>query len=231
MLALTKKVLLKNDRGLDGVIVKSADDSRENNSGSENVRRQNPNLELAAQLEEIAAVSRLNASKPVSANVPSEQASGKQSEQPLSYRGVKYSNGEGRYAPENLTVSRASTILQWFYDLPVSSKQLIGLISSEVISVIGLVGAGSLLIIGGARQQLLKQAEAELAVTEIQYNIKVNQMGFGFRGQSENTAIVDLAERVTNNSDISNDQRTAVREILQGGNRRPRYRVLYARWY
>ncbi|ESA32332.1 methyl-accepting chemotaxis protein [Leptolyngbya sp. Heron Island J] len=203
----------KNDRVLEGVVVKSAG----NNNELENSRQQDPNLELAAQLKELAASSRQNASiAAVPNNTSAENALDNQSEPVLSYRGVQYGEGERRYAPENLTVSGGSTLLQWFYDLPVSSKQLIGLISSEVISVIGLVGVGSLLIISGARQQLLKQAEAELAVTGLQYNIKVDQMGFGFRGQSENTAIVNLAESVTNNAEVNANQRAVVREILQG---------------
>ncbi|EKV00732.1 methyl-accepting chemotaxis protein [Leptolyngbya sp. PCC 7375] len=206
----------QRDRLLDGVVVKSVDDIQGNNNGLENAREHNPNQELAAQLEEIAAVSRRNTSPSNSSKGVSEPMANVQDQQTLSYRGVKYPSAEDRYAPENLKISRGSALLQWFYDLPVSSKQLIGLISSEVISVIGLVGAGSLLIISGARQQLLKQAEAELAVTDIQYNIKVNQMGFGFRGQSENTAIVALAEGVANSSDISANQRAVVREILQG---------------
>lgn len=206
----------ENDRVLEGAVVNSVDGIQDNGNGLENTTNQNPSLELTAQLEEIASVSRKNTSTSVPASSGPETVSDTPVTPTLSYRGVKYTKGSKRYAPENLTVSRGSGLWQWFYDLPVSSKQLIGLISSEVISVIGLVGAGSLLIISGARQQLLKQAEAELTVTDIQYNIKINQMGFGFRGQSENTAIVNLAEGIANNADIENNQRAIVREILQG---------------
>ena len=134
----------------------------------------------------------------------------------LSYRGVQYFQNPQRYAPEKLEVSQKGRLLQWFYDLPVSSKQTVGLISSEIISVLGLVGAGSLLIISGGRQQLQEQASAELAVVNINYNIKINQMGFGFRGQSENTAIVELAEDAADDRYIEDDQRQIVQEILQG---------------
>ncbi|MEL6935977.1 MAG: hypothetical protein AAFO59_04830, partial [Cyanobacteria bacterium J06607_17] len=189
--------------------MKSVDDMQSNNDDLNPIKEQRSNLELSAQLEEIAAISRQSSADPSPANGASNltaptapaDSSDTQSEQPMAYRGVRYATGKERYSPEKLTVSQGSSLLQWFYDLPVSSKQLIGLISSEVISVIGLVGAGSLLIINGARQQLLDQSAAELAVTGIQYEIKVNQMGFGFRGQSENTAIVALAEGVAKNSD------------------------------
>ena len=215
--------LSKNNQP-EGAVVKSVDDMQSNNDDLNPIKEQRSNLELSAQLEEIAAISRQSPANPSPANgaatvtTPAASAgSGTQSEETMAYRGVRYAQGEERYSPEKLTVSQGSSLLQWFYDLPVSSKQLIGLISSEVISVIGLVGAGSLLIISGARQQLLGQSAAELAVTDIQYEIKVDQMGFGFRGQSENTAIVALAEGVAKNSaQVTAGQRSTVQNILQG---------------
>jgi hypothetical protein len=81
-------------------------------------------------------------------------------------------------------------LTRWFHNLPIRRKQLLALIGSEVISVLGLVGVGSWLIVSAGRAQLLNQAQSEVAVTEVEYNIKINQMGFGFRGQSENTAVV-----------------------------------------
>ncbi|MEB3212642.1 MAG: methyl-accepting chemotaxis protein [Leptolyngbyaceae bacterium] len=86
---------------------------------------------------------------------------------------------------------------QWFYNLPLRNKQLLGLFTSEVLSIVGLVGVGSVLIVNGLRGQLLQQAQSELAVTGINYNIKINQMGFGFRGQSDNAAIIESAQTGT----------------------------------
>ena len=194
-------------RAFEGVAVHPVGDGQNTTNSLKNAS--GSNFSLTAQLEEAAAGRKFTGSSPGAA------ASGQQSDDVLSYRGVQYAAGERRYAREKLRVSRRGTLLQWFYDLPVSSKQLIGLISSEVISVIGLVGVGSLLIINGGRQQLLEQAQAELAVIDIQYNIKINQMGFGFRGQSENTAIVELAEAIVDNREADASQRTVVRDILQ----------------
>ena len=84
--------------------------------------------------------------------------------------------------------------MQWFYNLPIRRKQLLGLFTSELISVVGLVGVGTYLIITGGRQQLTEQVQSELAVTAIEYNIKIDQMGFGFRGQSDNAAIIRVAQ-------------------------------------
>ncbi|MGD1906756.1 MAG: ATP-binding protein [Leptolyngbyaceae cyanobacterium] len=90
-----------------------------------------------------------------------------------------------------------------------------GLLTSEVISVVGLVGVSTYLIVAGGRQQLVQQAKSELAVTEIQYNIKINQMGFGFRGQSDNTAIVEATQLHANSIPLSSDLSQQVRTILQ----------------
>ncbi|NEO67359.1 MAG: hypothetical protein F6J98_46220, partial [Moorea sp. SIO4G2] len=86
-------------------------------------------------------------------------------------------------APQRLP----SLFLKWFYNLPIQGKQLLALFTSEVISVVGLAGVGAFLIITGGRAQLINQAKSELAVMDIIYNIKINQMGFGFRGQSDNS--------------------------------------------
>ncbi len=138
--------------------------------------------------------------------------------QQLTYRGVSYSQtGEGRYSADRVRPTRRSRIplLQWFYDLPVRHKQIIGLVTSEVISVLGLVGVGSLLIIGAGRAQLQQQARSELAVAQIEYDIKINQMGFGFRGQSDNAAIIDAAQTVAAGFQPTDRQLTAVKTILQ----------------
>ena len=82
----------------------------------------------------------------------------------------------------------------WWFNLPIWRKQLIGLFTSEVISIFGLVGGGSFLIVIGGRSVLEKQVQSELAITKINYNIKINQMGFGFRGQSDNVAIISAAQ-------------------------------------
>ena len=105
--------------------------------------------------------------------------------------------------------------LNWFYNLPIRQKQLIGLFTSELISVVGLVGVGTYLIITGGRQQLIEQVKSELAVTAIEYNIKINQMGFGFRGQSDNAAIIAAAQAHTNGQPLTPKLQQQVRQILQ----------------
>jgi methyl-accepting chemotaxis protein PixJ len=134
----------------------------------------------------------------------------------MMYRGVAYgSNASNLSEPLVITRPAQSSWVQWFSNLKVSRKLIAGLFISEVLSVLGLVGVGSYLIIAGGRHQLLKQATAELSVAEVEYNIKVNQMGFGFRGQSDNRAIVDIAVAEAAGATVSAADLATVREILQ----------------
>ncbi|MBD0334722.1 MAG: GAF domain-containing protein, partial [Cyanobacteria bacterium Co-bin13] len=104
---------------------------------------------------------------------------------------------------------------QWFYNLSVRQKQALGLATTQAISVVGLVGVGSFLVVTGGRSQLLNQAKAELAITEVTYNIKVDQMGLGFRGQSDNRAVIDLAVAYANGRTVSPVNQEEVKRILQ----------------
>ncbi len=89
--------------------------------------------------------------------------------------------------------SQKRSRLQSLRNLPIRQKQLLALFSSEAISLLGLVGVGTVLIVSGLRSQILSQAQSELLLTQERYNIKINQMGFGFRGQSDNPAIQEAA--------------------------------------
>ncbi|MBW4577667.1 MAG: methyl-accepting chemotaxis protein [Aphanothece sp. CMT-3BRIN-NPC111] len=105
--------------------------------------------------------------------------------------------------------------LQWFYNLPISRKQLIALLTAEILSL-GLVALGVRWIITtGLRSQLLNQAKSEVAVTEANYNIKVNQMGFGFRGQSDNIAIVAAAKTHAQGQILNPVLQNQVEQILR----------------
>ncbi|WOD37655.1 GAF domain-containing protein [Nodosilinea sp. E11] len=143
------------------------------------------------------------------AALPPEQ-SGKET---MLYRGVAY----GTDVKDSIKITRRSQfgLVQWFSNLSVRQKQLAGLLTSEAISVLGLAGVGSLLIISGGRSQLLNQAEAELAVTDIEYNIKIDQMGFGFRGQSDNRAIVDAAVAYARGETVAPGSIATVQQILE----------------
>lgn len=85
---------------------------------------------------------------------------------------------------------RRSGWVQWFRNLPLGRKQLLAMMVGEIVPLLGL-GVGSTLIITHAlRQQLVQQAKSEVEITDVRYRIKMDQMGFGSRGQSDNAAIV-----------------------------------------
>ncbi|NJR67033.1 MAG: hypothetical protein HC772_19710, partial [Leptolyngbyaceae cyanobacterium CRU_2_3] len=95
----------------------------------------------------------------------------------------------GRRAPSS--TQSQNLRLRWFYEMPVRSKQLLALVTSELISAIGLVSVGSLLIVQGGRSQLVNQASSELAVTDVEYNMKVNQMEGEFEAVVSNAYCYD----------------------------------------
>ncbi|MEO0688398.1 MAG: chemotaxis protein, partial [Cyanobacteria bacterium J06649_11] len=123
-------------------------------------------------------------------------------------------------SPQTTLVKTASSKtgnrwLKQFYNLPISRKQLIALIFCQLVSILGIGIGGTLIITQGLRSQLREQAKSEVAVSNINYNIKINQMGFGFRGQSDNTAIIRAAILDSSNRVLSPNLRASVKRILQ----------------
>jgi twitching motility protein PilJ len=110
---------------------------------------------------------------------------------------------------------RKSLSLGWFDNLPVKGKQLTGLFTSEVISIIGLVGVGAVLIVAAGRTQLVRQAESELAVAQINYDFKINQMKSSFRAQSDNAAMITAAIAHAQNRPLTPELRGQIKQILQ----------------
>ncbi|GFE69191.1 methyl-accepting chemotaxis protein [Chroococcus sp. FPU101] len=97
--------------------------------------------------------------------------------------------------------------LQRFYDLPIRTKQLATLLPLELLSVLGTVGVGSYLIVNNGQAQLLQQAKSELAVLEINYKVKMNQMFFGFGGMATNPAVINAASNSLPNSSVTSTLR------------------------
>ncbi len=110
--------------------------------------------------------------------------------------------------------STSITSLQRFYNLPINRKT--GLIPWFSLGALAIIlGAGNLILRYSLKSQLLQQAESQLAVTNIQYNIKIDQMGFGFRGQSDNSAIVAASDLVAQGKPIDLQLRQQVSQILK----------------
>jgi twitching motility protein PilJ len=80
-----------------------------------------------------------------------------------------------------------------FKDLPIQRKLLVLVGATGLVSLAGLASSIVIISLGGTKA-LESRAEAELAVVALNYNIKVNQTAYGFRGQSDNTALIEAAK-------------------------------------
>jgi methyl-accepting chemotaxis protein PixJ len=118
-------------------------------------------------------------------------------------------------SPTNNPSPSTSPILQWFYDLSIRKKQFLVLVGAQALSIIALLAVGRIEIINSGRQQLVNQSESELTAAGVNYQIKINQMGFGFRGQSDNLAIINAALAKVNGQELNAQQRNIIKQILQ----------------
>lgn len=104
---------------------------------------------------------------------------------------------------------------QRLVNLPIAYKQFIALFISSSISVFGVVLAGRLITVVLGRSQLENQSIAELAVSVINYNSRISEMESGFRGQSDNIAIIEAARNYQQNGQVPSNLRDTVRQILR----------------
>jgi twitching motility protein PilJ len=108
----------------------------------------------------------------------------------------------------------AKSFRQSLLNLPIAYKQFIAFVACSAISVVGVVGAGMAIALYSGRIQLKNQAVTEALVTGINYNIKINQMAFGFRGQSENAAIIQAAQLSAQKKPIPPELKSKLKLIL-----------------
>ncbi|AKG23758.1 methyl-accepting chemotaxis protein [Calothrix sp. 336/3] len=102
-----------------------------------------------------------------------------------------------------------------FTNLPIGRKQLIVLLASELLSIFVISSIGRLLITHNLDSLSLEQAKSEVMVSDINYNIKINQMGFGFRGQADNAAIIKAASIYNSGQTLNPEDKNQVKQILQ----------------
>lgn len=116
---------------------------------------------------------------------------------------------------EKKSKKKKVNLWQRLVNLPIAYKQFIALFISSSISVFGVVLAGRLITVVLGRSQLENQSIAELAVSVINYNSRISEMESGFRGQSDNIAIIEAARNYQQNGQISSNLRDTVRQILR----------------
>jgi twitching motility protein PilJ/methyl-accepting chemotaxis protein PixJ len=114
--------------------------------------------------------------------------------------------------------SRATTVSgklsEWFNNLPIGRKLFLILLIAETITIGTLLGISSFLLTKNSQEHSIEQATSELISTESNYKIKINQMAFGFRGQAENAAIINLAQAYQEGKPLDPNLRNRVKQIL-----------------
>lgn len=109
---------------------------------------------------------------------------------------------------------KRSHLERWFANQPVGRKQLLALLLCELVPLVGLGGGATWILTQSLRQQLAEQAKAQVQVTDIQYNIKIDQMGFGSRGQADNTALINAALTHKEGGTMEPEAAVRVKQIL-----------------
>jgi twitching motility protein PilJ len=116
----------------------------------------------------------------------------------------------------NISIIRNSSVwLKRFHNLPLRRKQTAALAACQLIPILGLSIGSTLVLTNSLRTQLRAQAQSEVAVVETNYNIKVDQIGFGSRGQSDNTTIIDAAKLHQRKEALSTNVQDQVKQILK----------------
>jgi twitching motility protein PilJ len=107
------------------------------------------------------------------------------------------------------------SVSRWFNDLPIAHKQGVALIACELVPIVGMLAGSGAFLEDSLYALLFQQVKSELALTKVRYTLKVDQMGFGSRGQSDNATIISAAKSTAEGNSLSNDVQESVRRLLQ----------------
>ena len=122
---------------------------------------------------------------------------------------------DGDLLPTPPLVKRRPFLIQLFCNLPIGRKQMLALVVCELVPLLGLGVGATLVLTNSLRTQLLEQAKSELAVTEANYRIKLNQMGYGSRGQADNPALISVARTQSQGGKPNADSSARARQLLK----------------
>ena len=131
----------------------------------------------------------------------------------LQYRGVKY-NVTNSVPALNTPVTRSSR-MRWFYNLPFQRKMFLALLASQLLSVVGLVGVGSWLLLRDGQTQSVSKAKSELAVLEAEHAERTDQMQTTLRLRAEDNLVVGIAKDYDTTGSISQDNLDQLRSLLR----------------
>lgn len=167
-------------------------------------------------------------SDPTSRNTNYQSNQSNQSNQrTLKYRGSAYSLQGSKQISSNSVLSifrppssptpmhEHAPLMQKFLDLPIGRKQLLALLVCELVPILGFTVGTFFVLNNDLRTQLANQAKSEVAVNETNYNMKLDEMQFGSRGQSDNPAIIAALKTDGGSESLSADTQKQLRQILQ----------------
>ncbi len=106
-------------------------------------------------------------------------------------------------------------LFQQLYDLPIRTKQIMASVLFQLISIVGIGALGGYLIVSSGRSQLERQASSEVEMTQQSYLVKVNQMGFGSKGQVDNLGIIQIANTYQQGKPLDPKLESTVKRVFQ----------------
>jgi PAS domain S-box-containing protein len=108
----------------------------------------------------------------------------------------------------------AAVVMPCVYNLSLTRKQLIGLLILPIILPLGLGGATLWMISTAGLSQVQNQAKSELAVSEINYNLKFDRAAFSLQNSSDRLAIAQTAIAYNSGKKLPY-LRNSVKQILE----------------
>ncbi|MEG4407053.1 PAS domain-containing protein [Microcoleus sp. MON2_D5] len=100
------------------------------------------------------------------------------------------------------------------YNLSVTRKQLIGLLTLQTILPVGLTAAALWLTSAVGSNQLQNQAKSELSLSEINYNLQLDSAADRLQNSSDSKTIAQTALAYNSGKQTTSDLRKSVKQIL-----------------
>ncbi|MEG4312642.1 MULTISPECIES: PAS domain-containing protein [unclassified Microcoleus] len=100
------------------------------------------------------------------------------------------------------------------YNLSVTRKQLIGLLTLQTILPVGLTAAALWLTSAVGSNQLQNQAKSELSLSEINYNLKLDRAADRLQNSSDSKTIAQIALAYNSGKKVS-DLQKSVKQIIE----------------
>ena len=110
--------------------------------------------------------------------------------------------------------TKATSLLENIYNFRLGRKtRLISYFSIASLAIV--VGWGGFILRQSLIDKQLKEVESLLSITNSKYNSYFDAVSLGFRGQSDNTAIITAAQNHVNGQQISANLRQQIKTIFR----------------